>query len=135
MNCSSKPESASKKRILLVEDDHANRQMLGDYLSYCGYDVSSIALGSQFFEAIASVQPHLILLDLKLPDISGFALLEQLRRDSRYAEIPIIVISALAFRNDQERAFRLGIEHYLVKPIDLFSLQRLLQELINSSSS
>ncbi|MGF1495638.1 MAG: response regulator [Elainellaceae cyanobacterium] len=135
MNCSSKPESASKKRILLVEDDHANRQMLGDYLSYCGYDVSSIALGSQFFEAIASVQPHLILLDLKLPDISGFALLEQLRRDSRYAEIPIIVISALAFRNDQERAFRLGIDHYLVKPIDLFSLQRLLQELINSSSS
>ncbi|MEB3355419.1 MAG: response regulator [Synechococcales bacterium] len=134
MNCFSKPETGSRKRILLVEDDQANRQMLSDYLVYCGYDVSSISLGSQFFEAIASHQPTLILLDLKLPDISGFTLLEELRQSVQYGDIPVIVISALAFRTDQERAFRLGITHYLVKPIDLFGLQRLLRELTGFSA-
>jgi len=134
MNYPSEPKPTDGKRILLIEDDCVNRQLLCEYLAYCNYHVFSIGLGSQFFEAIASFQPALILLDLRLPDICGFTLLEQLYHDKRYRNIPTVVTSALAFKVDQERALSLGVSHYLVKPFDLLQLQHLLQKLIPSAS-
>jgi len=107
------------KRILLVEDDDANRQMLSDYLVFVGYCVHSIATGSEFSYAIRDFQPNLILLDLKLPDVSGYALLETLNEHPEWAQIPVIVVSAFAFKADQKKALALGARQYLVKPVDL----------------
>lgn len=67
------------KKILLVEDNHLNRQMLEDYLVFCGYQVLGLEFGKDYFQALADFMPDLVLLDLRLPDIDGYTLLEQTR--------------------------------------------------------
>lgn len=115
-------------RILLVEDNDMNRQMLEDYLLVSGYQVASLARGSDFFQTLANFQPHLILLDLRLPDINGYTLLEQIKQRTDWRHIPVIVVSALAFRSDQQRALNLGASRYLVKPVNLNDLKQAIQD-------
>ncbi len=120
------------KRLLVVEDNNLNRLMLDDYLVFCGYQVLSLACGANFFEELASFQPHLILLDLKLPDIDGYSILERLQNDSQWQNIPVIIVSAFAFRADRQRALNLGARQYFIKPVNLGDLkQAIAQELTN----
>jgi two-component system, cell cycle response regulator DivK len=115
--------TASGVRILLVEDNDINRQLLGDYLNYCGHEVVGIEDGSQFFQTMSWFEPHLVLLDLKLPGIDGYSLLEQLQQHPQFRHTPVIVISAYAFEVDQHRALNLGASKYLVKPLKLEILE------------
>lgn len=122
------------KRLLIVEDNNLNRLMLNDYLSFCGYQVFSLACGANFFEEIANFQPHLILLDLKLPDVDGYSLLEQLQLNPQWHTIPVVVVSAFAFRADRLRAFNLGARQYFIKPVSLNDLRQAIhQEITNHS--
>lgn len=121
-------ENVVPRRILLVEDNDLNRQMLDDYLGFCGYQVLSIGRGSDFFQVLADFNPHLILLDLRLPDIDGYTLLQQIQQGSDWQHIPIIVVSAFAFRVDQQRALSLGVRRYFVKPVNLTDLRQAIQE-------
>jgi two-component system, cell cycle response regulator DivK len=122
--------SLFQSRILLVEDNSTNRLLLRDYLSHMGYHVSALVNGSEFFSALAQFRPHIILLDLKLPDIDGFDLLQQLCQSQDWCHVPVIVVSAYAFNTDQQRALALGARHYLVKPVDLNTLnQKIIEEL------
>ncbi|MBD6616702.1 response regulator [Komarekiella sp. 'clone 1'] len=116
------------RRVLLLEDNDVNRMLLSDYLSYYGYDVQSLSKGSTFFSSIEKFQPELMLLDLKLPDIDGYSLLEQIQKKPSLSKIPIIVVSAFAFKADQERAMRLGARHYFVKPVNLKNLILTIEE-------
>ncbi|MEH2280851.1 MAG: response regulator [Nostoc sp.] len=116
------------RRILLVEDHYLNRMLLSDYLSYCGYDVQSLSEGSGFFSAIETFKPDLMLLDLKLPDIDGYSLLKQVQQKPDFSKIPIIVVSAFAFKADQELALSLGARHYFVKPLKLKDLILTIEE-------
>ncbi|MEH2420339.1 MAG: response regulator [Nostoc sp.] len=116
------------RRILLVEDHYLNRILLSDYLTYCGYDVESLSEGSAFFSTIEKFEPDLMLLDLKLPDIDGYSLLKQVQQKPDLSKIPIIVVSAFAFKADQERALSLGARHYFVKPLKLKDLILTIEE-------
>lgn len=116
------------KRILLIEDNDFNRILLCDYLNYFGYDVQSLSEGSSFFSTIEQFQPELILLDLKLPDIDGYTLLEKMQNKSDYVNIPVIVVSAFAFKLDQKRAIDLGACRYFVKPVNLIDLIKAIEE-------
>jgi two-component system cell cycle response regulator DivK len=115
-------------RILLVEDNETNRQNFEEFLDFCGYQVFGMANGSSLFQALADFQPHLICLDLKLPDIDGYTLLEQLQQSSHWRHIPVIIVSALASKADQKRARNLGAIEYFVKPMNLDDLQQAIQE-------
>lgn len=121
------PEVAPK-RILLVEDNDLNRQMLHDYIAFCGYQVFSLNCGSGFFEALTNFQPQLILLDLKLPDIDGYTLLQQLQQKPEWQHIAIIIVSAFAFKADQQRAFDLGVRRYFIKPVTLSQLKQAIED-------
>ena len=121
-------EDVAPRRILLIEDNDLNRQMLDDYLVFCGYQVLSLADGSGFFQVLADFKPHLILLDLRLPNIDGYALLQQIQQGSDWQHIPIIVVSAFAFRVDQQRALSLGVRRYFVKPVNLNDLKQAIQD-------
>jgi DNA-binding response OmpR family regulator len=102
--------------------------LLSDYLSYCGYDVQSLSEGSTFFSTIDKFEPDLILLDLKLPDIDGYSLLKQVQQRPDLSKIPIIVVSAFAFKADQELALSLGARRYFVKPLELKDLILTIEE-------
>ncbi len=121
-------------RILLIEDNEPNRRLLEDYLIYQGFTVLALAIGTGFEQAIAEFQPHVVLLDLKLPDIDGCDILEQIQQNSELSQIPVIVVSARAFLADQQRALNLGARRYLVKPIRLQELLQVIrEELIRST--
>jgi two-component system cell cycle response regulator DivK len=110
--------------VLLIEDNDINRQLTGEYLEHCGYQVFTLASGANLTTAMAEFRPDVILLDLKLPDVDGYHLLDLLRRHPEWQTIPVIVVSAFAFQADQERAFALGAKQYLVKPVKLQQLQQ-----------
>jgi len=126
--------SDSPIRILLIEDNEANRRLMTDYLSYYGFDVFALEEGTQLAATIEQFRPQIILLDLKLPTIDGYALLEQLQQRDDWKQIPTIVVSAYAFQRDQQRALDLGACRYLVKPIRLSQLTEVIREELAKSS-
>ncbi|MBD2258580.1 response regulator [Pseudanabaena sp. FACHB-2040] len=115
----------SQNRILLVEDDYANRMFFSEYLRYCGYQVLALSEGLNLFLHLKEFRPHVLVLDLCLPEIDGSTLIQQIRSDGDWQHLPIIVVSGYAFDADREKAEALGIQAYLVKPIRL-------QELVQS---
>ncbi|GAP97434.1 response regulator [Leptolyngbya sp. NIES-2104] len=120
-------------RILLIEDNEPNRRLLEDYLIYQGYTVLALATGIGFDQALIDFQPQVVLLDLKLPDIDGCDILEQMQQNPEWRQIPVIVVSARAFIADQRRALNLGARRYLVKPIRLQELLQVIQEEVRGS--
>lgn len=120
------PEQA-RKRLLLLEDHPLNRSLFAEYLGHHGFHVHAIADGAHLFETLEQFQPQIIILDLKLPYIDGFTLLQQIRQSVRWQHLPVLVVSALSFSTDRQRAMNLGACDYFVKPVDL----RLLLETIN----
>lgn len=107
---------------------------MSDYLIYCGFDVFGLEEGTQLAATIEQFCPQIILLDLKLPTIDGYALLEQLQQQDDWKQIPTIVVSAYAFQRDQQRALDLGACRYLVKPIRLSQLTEVIREELAKSS-
>ncbi|MEH1946416.1 MAG: response regulator [Nostoc sp.] len=128
LNINQPLQSHKVRRILLVEDHYLNRMLLSDYLSYWGYEVQSLSEGSAFFSTIDKFEPDLMLLDLKLPDVDGYSLLKQVQQKPHLSKIPIIVVSAFAFKADQELALSLGACSYFVKPLKLKDLILAIEE-------
>ena len=102
--------------------------MLDDYLVYCGYQVCGLESGASFFQTLVDFKPHQILLDLKLPDIDGYTLLQQLKKITGLRYIPVIVVSAFAFKAEQQRALNLGANRYFVKPVNLMDLKQAIED-------
>ncbi|HEY9735965.1 MAG TPA: response regulator [Trichocoleus sp.] len=111
-----------QNRVLLVEDDFANRTFFADYLRYCGYEVLALSDGLQLSLHLKDFQPHVLLLDLCLPEIDGFTLIRQVRAESHWQNLPIVVISGYVFEADRERTLAMGAQAYLIKPVRLQDL-------------
>lgn len=118
---------ASPKRVLIAERNDLNRQILEDHLIFCGYKVLSLDSGSSFFQALAAFQPLLILLDLRLPEVDGYTILEQIQQGTEWRHIPVIAVSASAFKADQQRLLSLGVSRYFVSPVVLTDLMQAIQ--------
>lgn len=127
------PSFATRTKILIVEDNDLNRQMLDDYLSFCGYEIASLSNGTYFFQKMTEFQPHLVLLDLKLPDVDGYSLLEKIQQRTDWRHLPIFVVSAFAFSADQQRALKLGATRYFVKPVNLTELKQAIKAELSAS--
>jgi two-component system cell cycle response regulator DivK len=110
-----------KERILIVEDNDLHRLITHDCLEAEGYSVLSLSDGLNFFPSLSEFHPDLLLLDLKLPCIDGFTLLEQLKL-SAWSFLPVIITSAYAFHTEKQKAINLGASSYLTKPIALETL-------------
>lgn len=121
-------------RILLVEDNEVHCLLTEDFLVHQGYDVLSLRDGAGFLTAIADFKPDIVLLDLKLPKIDGFSLLEKLRC-SEWRSLPVIVLSAYAFEREKQKALALGVQCYLTKPVNLKSLAQVVEREICKTQS
>jgi CheY-like chemotaxis protein len=112
-------------RILLVEDNELNRDMLTRRLARRGYEVETAADGIKGLEMAGSSSPDLILLDLSLPEMDGWQVLQRLKQDPKMKSIPVMALTAHALVTDRVRALHEGFDDYDIKPIEL---QRLLQK-------
>jgi DNA-binding response OmpR family regulator len=103
------------KRILLVEDDFALANVYLTRLIAEGFDVRRVANGEDALSTALSFSPDLILLDVMMPKVSGFDVLDILRNTPETSKIKIIMLTALSQDSDKERAESLGVDEYLVK--------------------
>lgn len=106
------------KRILLVDDNTTNLQVLFQALSPEGYELLVAQSGEDALETARGAKPDLLLLDVKMPGIDGFETFRRLRAASETAAIPVIFLSAHANVESIEKAGELGAEGYLTKPFD-----------------
>jgi len=108
-------------KILLVEDNEMNRDMLSRRLERKGFEVNIAVDGQQGIDAVFQDRPDLILLDMSLPVLDGWEAeaARQLKADPRTKEIPIIGLSAHAMAGDREKAMKAGCDDYDTKPVEL----------------
>jgi two-component system, NtrC family, sensor kinase len=107
-----------RPRILIADDREENRYVLSRVLEGAGFDCAQAGSGHKALE-IALTLPDLIILDVRLPDISGYEVCQQIKRDSRTASIPVLQISAsFVSSDDRVRALEAGADGYLTHPID-----------------
>jgi two-component system cell cycle response regulator DivK len=104
------------KRILVVEDDPDNRRIVAKVLSVEGYDVIEAIDGIEALARARAERPDLILMDLALPNVDGWEATRQLKSDPETRSIPVVALTAVAMRGDEEQARAAGCDDYLPKP-------------------
>ncbi len=109
-------------RVLVVDDDPEFVEMLRDFLSAKGYEVSTACDGLEALQKVKEERPHLILLDILMPKLDGLEVLEQLRQIDQ--EVGVIMITAVNEEETGRKAMELGAFDYIVKPLDLPYLER-----------
>lgn len=109
--------------ILIVDDTAANLQILSSILRAQGYKVRPVPSGKLALKAVEKQIPDLILLDIMMPDINGFELCRELKRNPVFSEIPVIFISALTQVDEKVEAFNAGGVDYVTKPFNLEEVQ------------
>lgn len=104
-----------KPTVLMIEDDAFLSRIYAQKLDTEGFDVSVASSGEEGLKAAQRAVPVCILLDILLPGMDGFEVLEKLKAEPALAAVPVIVLSNLGQREDVERAMRLGANGYLIK--------------------
>ncbi len=106
-------------KILLVEDNEMNRDMLSRRLSRKGYEIVMAVDGSQAVEMAGAEMPDLILMDMSLPVIDGWEATRRIKAQPALQAIPVIALTAHAMAGDREKAIEAGCDEYDTKPIEL----------------
>ena len=107
-----------KKKILYIEDNEQNLYLVRFILEKHGYEVYAAMDGQEGVDSAATVLPDLILLDIQLPLMDGYAVALKLRSNSALAEIPIVAVTSYAMAGDRAKAFAAGCNGYIEKPIN-----------------
>ena len=119
-------------KILLVEDNEMNRDMLSRRLIRNGFEIVIAVDGQQGVDLAASAQPDLILMDLSLPVIDGWEATRRVKGNPATAKIPVIALTAHAMSQDKEKALAAGCDDFDTKPVELPRLLEKINALLNS---
>ena len=111
-----------RARILIVDDEPAIREYVTSLLSELGHEVLAAANGVEALRLARERQPHLVLLDIMMPELSGIEVCRQLRADPRTREMRIIVVSAVDAKRALEESIIAGADDFLAKPIHALEL-------------
>lgn len=123
---------STRKRILLAEDNKEITEALQDYLADVGFEVTLARNGVEVLEKIGQVLPHLVLMDIHMPDMDGLQAIQRIRHNGiQTANVPIVALTALAMPGDRERCLQAGATAYLTKPFTLRDLATLIEEVTN----
>jgi len=120
----------SKARLLIVEDDFDISNMLKIYFTGQGYEADVAPRGSVALDKTRQNLPHLIVLDIMLPDIDGFEVCRILRTNTRTSHVPIIFLTQKDERSDKLQGLELGADDYITKPFDIEELKLRVQRAI-----
>ena len=116
--------SESTYSVLVVDDNRMNRLKMARALKTGGYEVSEASGGQEAVEMLRSQVFDLVLLDLLMPELDGFHVLEQMKSDQLLSNIPVIVVSAVDEREDVEKCLALGAVDYIAKSFDAETLRK-----------
>jgi diguanylate cyclase (GGDEF)-like protein len=122
-----------KPRLLVVEDDNDIANMLKIYFGGMDYEVDIAPRGGLALEKTRTALPHLIVLDIMLPDIDGYEVCRTLRTNTRTSHIPVIFLTQKDERSDKLQGLELGADDYITKPFDIEELKLRVQGAIRRS--
>jgi DNA-binding response OmpR family regulator len=120
--------------ILIIDDDDFEHYLLDEFLSELGYNIFHSTDGNHGLKTLSRHVPDLILLDILMPEIDGFRVLEKIRSQEKYESIPVVFLSKVDQTNYKARAFNLGAKDYITKPYNLIELHWRIRANIKSCS-
>ena len=124
--------NSKRKRILVVEDNQTGLMLLSQLLKAQGYHILQTSEGRGAIGLARDNQPHLILMDIGLPDICGLDVTRLLKQDDQTKTIPIIAVTAFAMPGDEKRSLESGCDAYIAKPILMDKLLRTVESFLSS---
>jgi len=116
--------------VLIVEDNEKNRKLMRDLMRVHGYQYLEAEDGFTGVEMAREHHPDLILMDIQLPGLDGYAATRQLKEDESTRAIPIIVVTSFAMKGEEEKAREAGCDAYISKPIDIHRLIATVQDFL-----
>ena len=119
-------------RILIADDKASSREFVRTVLEHLGYAVEEVEDGLKALEVIRARTPHLVVLDLQMPGLTGQEVATELRRESRFGKLPIIALTASAMAGDREKALASGFTSYLTKPVSVSTLRNEIVKILGS---
>jgi len=121
--------ASPRRRILLVDDNVDAAESLGLLLRQMGHDVQIAHDGHAALEAARNDRPQVVLLDIGMPGVDGYNVIERLRKDKRLANVRFIAVTGTSGEEARQRSLEAGCEEHLVKPVDVETLRKLLERL------
>jgi CheY-like chemotaxis protein len=118
-------------RVLIAEDNAVNRELLRELLEGRGLTVAEACNGEEALDMIEETPPDILLLDLGMPVLDGFAVVRKVRENPRLANLPVLAVTAYAMHGDREKVLSSGFDGYLSKPISSQSLAEELDRLLS----
>ena len=116
--------------IVIVEDDESIREMLRYYFRSVGYEVGCFDSGEAYFREGGDLDPALFILDIMLPGMDGLEILRRLRAGPKYAEVPVLMLTARTSEIDKVKGLETGADDYVVKPFGIMELQARVKALL-----
>ena len=123
-----------KNIILYVEDNSDNRNLVRRVLEAEGYRVTDAGNAEEALQKIHATRPNLILMDINMPDMDGYALTHRIKSTPGFASVPIIAVTANVMRGDRERSLEAGCDGYIQKPIDIDILSQQIERFLARQS-
>ncbi len=123
------------KTILVAEDRDASRELICTVLTAAGYAVVEASDGREAIERAMDTRADLVILDLYMPHIDGFGVLQRLRAEESYRDVPIIALTASAMAGDCERAIESGFTAYITKPVKMADLRKAIGGMLGDEKS
>jgi len=118
------------KRILIVEDNPANRELLREVLESRGYEVEEARNGKEALHVLPLMKVDLAIVDLQMPEMDGITLVRLIREHPAIGKLPVLALTAYAMHGDKERALQSGFDGYLTKPFQIGVLTQELKQLL-----
>ncbi len=125
----------NKGHILVVEDDFDIANILNIYFDGQGYAVDVAATGAEALAKVKEERPHLIMLDIMLPDMDGYTICQDLRSSPRTSHIPIIFLTQKDERSDRISGLEMGADDYITKPFDIEELKLRVQNALRAGGA
>jgi two-component system, cell cycle response regulator DivK len=123
------------KRILIVEDNELSLKLLKDVLEFHRYTIISTNLGGAALDLARKHLPHLILVDIQLPDIPGTEAAGRLKADEQVRAIPVVAVTAFAMSGDRDKILDSGCDDYVSKPINLLDFLALVERYMKETAT
>ena len=120
------------KRVLIIDDDPHIVDSVSQYLELEGYVAFSALSGPEGLEIALQEQPNIIVLDIMMPEMDGFQVMERLKGSEKLRQIPVIMLTAKGSDNDVMLGWRSGVANYITKPFDLEELVHAMQLVLAS---
>ncbi len=120
-----------KKTILIVDDEPSIVITLEYLMKHAGHDVVTARDGLQALDCLAESKPDLMILDVMMPNKNGFEVCEEVRSDDRFADMPIVILSAKSSEAEINRGLALGADAYITKPFSTHDLVERVNSLLN----